>query len=57
MRTDSSKTMVEAFWKSKGVTVKSQLQKLAGMANTRKLYGDFKRIELKLEQVLTLRPS
>jgi hypothetical protein len=45
------KQAMAAYWRGKGVTIKSQVEKLASMACNRKLYGDFARIDQKLEQV------
>lgn len=51
---DGSKASMEAFWRSKGVTASSQIDKLTSMAGYRKLYGDLDRIDQKLEQVRVL---
>jgi len=45
------------FWRSKGVSAKLQLEKLVGLAQTRRLYADPSRIDIKLQQLRTLLPG
>lgn len=45
------------FWRSKGLSSRSQLDKLVALAHTRKLYSDRPRIDLKLHQLRTMLPG
>lgn len=54
---DEKLVVMADFWRSKGLSSKSQLDKLVALAHSRKLFSDPPRIDLKLQQLRSMLPG